>query len=348
MGNTQNCQFIGATLCPGCSGTSPLWINRALLAGRSLGGGGSFTYDGACYSIPANAQPQKPSGGGYASAGYIGETSPGCANCCAVKPESVFFDCSGTGTATVNVSGPPDSTVYLSWSSCYLVVNGVGPNIAGGSTSITLGSSGGTFTVGTSSSVCPIPCPGGPAGVNVGTSPGGDQCGSVAIYTGCMPCPETPTTLTAKITLPVSTLDSGGYGCHTINQASGSYTLQPASSGPGAASCGWAKSWAPTYNLPLVLEIQCVSGSASYPGTEAGQLYWQFSIGGSSPPAICYCSNGQTPPSKMQTLQLYTGYLKYEGPVPLGTCTLLDVPFGYDPAYPPCPGPGPATVAVSN
>ncbi len=347
MGNTQNCQFIEATLCPGSSGTSPLWINKALLAGRNLGGGGALTYNGACYTVPANAQPQQPSGGGYASAGYLGTMSANCDDCCAVKPESVYFDCTGTGTATVNVSGPPDSTVYLSWTSCYLVVNGVGPTSGGNSSTITLGSSGGTFTVGTSGEVCPIPCPGGPVGIGVGTSPEGDQCGTVAVYTGCMPCPETPTTLTARITMPVSDWDSGGYGCRTINQASGSYTLQPASSGPGTANCSWFKSFPPTYNLPLNLEIQCVSGSASYPGTEVGQLYWQFSINGGTPLVLCYCSNGQTPPSKLQTLQYYAGYLKYEGPVPLGTCTLADVPFGYDPAYPPCPGPGPATVIIT-
>ena len=56
--------------------------------------------------------------------------------------------------------------------------------------------------------------------------------------------------------------------------------------------------------------------------------------------------NGQVPPSKMRTFQYYAGYLKCEGRVPLGTCKLLDVPFAYDPAYTPCPGPGGATVTV--
>lgn len=191
MSTAPNCNFIGATLCPGSTGPSPLWVNKATLPGNFLGTGGSFAYDGACYSVPANAQPQPPSGGGYANAGYMGETSAGCVNCCAVKPATVYFDCSGTGTATINVSGPPNSIVYLSWSSCYLVVNGVGPNNSGGSTTITLGSSGGTFTVGTSSSVCAIPCPGGPADISVGTTQGGEECGTVDVYTGCK-TPATP------------------------------------------------------------------------------------------------------------------------------------------------------------
>ena len=152
MGSIPNCSYIGATLCPGSTGPSPLWVNRALLSGNFLGTGGSFAYNGACYTVSANAQPQKPSGGGYASAGYMGRVSSGCSDCCAVTPASVEFECNGTGTNTVKVAGPANATIYLYWSSCWLVVNGVGPAVEGGNTSITLGSGGtGTFTVGSRS-----------------------------------------------------------------------------------------------------------------------------------------------------------------------------------------------------
>lgn len=350
MGNTQNCQFIGATVCPGFSGPSPLWVNKSLLAGGNLGSGGSFTYNGSCYSIPANAQPQTPSGGSYATPGGMGQNFSSCLDCCGISPQFVYFDCTGNPSADVTVTGAPDSTAYLSWSSCYLVVNGIGPSAGGGSTTITIGSGGtGTFSVSTSAAVCPIPCPGGPASVGVGTSPGGNQCGTFAVYLGCAPCPATPATITAKITLPVAQWDSGGYGCQTVNQGSGSYTLHlPAGGGGGSSPCGWGTNWEPDYSLPLYINIECVVGSSSIPGTVPGQLYWEFMIDGGTPPAICVCSNGQTPPSKMMTNQLYLGYMEYNGPVPIGTCTLPDVPFGYDPALPPCPGPGPATVIITE
>lgn len=300
MGTAPNCNFIGATLCPGSTGPSPLWVNKAMLPRNFLGTGGSFTYDGACYSVPANAQPQPPSGGSYAGAGYMGGTSSGCANCCSIKPETVYFDCSGTGTATINVSGPPNSTVYLSWSSCYLVVNGVGPTSGGNSTTIALGSSGGTFTVGTSSNVCAIPCPGGPTGISVGTTQGGSECGMVEIYTGCQPCPTTPTSITAHIT--VSPLNCTG-------------GVMWGGSGDATLTCNNPDgNWGGYVNLEGTISgviISCFIGDGSY-GTVSGNLYWRVEV--SSAPELCggpgVCNDGG------YDVDGVSGYFVYNGQPP--------------------------------
>ncbi len=83
MGSPQNCIFVEATLCPGGTGPSPLWVNKAFFPSGMLGGGGSFGYDQGCYTIPANTQPSAPaSGASYANACYMGEMLPGCSCCC--------------------------------------------------------------------------------------------------------------------------------------------------------------------------------------------------------------------------------------------------------------------------
>jgi hypothetical protein len=263
MGNPQTCSFIQATLCPGYSGVSPLWVSKAALAGRNLGSGGSFSYNGACYSLPANSQPQKPSGGGYASAGGIGQTFSSCSGCCTVSPASIFLDCNGTGTKTATVTGPPNATAYLSWTACWLVVNGVGPASGGGSTTITLETNGsGSFTVGSSSSVCPIPSPSGSASIGVGTTPGGGQCGAVAAYVGCPSLPTgAPTSLNIRVTVPLNSTgitthwgDAGGSGTYA-----GTLNWQP-STGTWLANLGTAP------NIVNVLfTCSCSSGCYSVP-----------------------------------------------------------------------------------
>ncbi len=120
MGSPQNCPAIQAILCPGYSGTSPLWVSKSLLPGSLLGSGGSFAYDGACYSIPANAQPQMPTGGGYANAGYMGGTFQNCATCCAaeVHPAYLSFCPPSGGSYKVQIQyGPPNAAFTASASS---------------------------------------------------------------------------------------------------------------------------------------------------------------------------------------------------------------------------------------
>ena len=354
MGSVPNCSYIGATLCPGSTGPSPLWVNKALLSGKFLGTGGSFAYDGACYSVPANAQPQKPSGGGYASAGYMGRVSSGCSDCCAVTPASVEFDCSGTGTNTVDVTGPANATIYLYWSNCWLIVNGIGPAAGGGNTSITLGSGGtGTFTVGISGADCQIPCPGGPAVIEVGTTINGGECGSVAVFVGCPPCPGSPTSLTAAITVPTynsSNLDklctcsgSSSYGCATQNTAEiqMNVTLSPNFSGP-YGGCAWYGSAATGQQPPTVaVSASCYvctgsgpySGGAYSPGSRncnlnpnygltVGNAYWVVKIFGVSNtiPPLWGCCCAPTPPTPCsacsEAIGDFIGFFPYNGPVP--------------------------------
>lgn len=110
MGNAQNCTFVQATPCPGWTGPSPLWVNKALLSSGLLGGGGSFQHNGICYSISANAQPQKPIGGSYASAAYMGGSYSSCSACpCAVFPNYLCFPLSG-GSDTIMITGAQGQT----------------------------------------------------------------------------------------------------------------------------------------------------------------------------------------------------------------------------------------------
>ncbi len=120
MGSAQNCQFIQATLCPGYTGPTPLWVSKPLLPGGLLGSGGAFAYNGACYSIPANAQPQSPASGSYASAAYMGESFSNCSTCCAaeIHPAYLSFCPSAGGTYTVEIQyGPPNAAFTASASS---------------------------------------------------------------------------------------------------------------------------------------------------------------------------------------------------------------------------------------
>ena len=355
MGSIPNCSFIEATLCPGSTGPSPLWINKAMLPGNFLGSGGSLAYNGACYAVTANAQPQKPDGtGGYASAGYMGQTSAGCSDCCAVTPASVEIECDGTGTATVNVAGPANATIYLYWSSCWLVVNGVGPATEGGNTSITLSGGGtGTFTVGISDLVCQIPCPGGPAVIDVGTTIDGGECGTVAVFVSCPPCPGSPTSLTAAITVPTynssnwgklcTCTGSSSYGSATQNatEIQMNVTLTPNSSG-AYGGCGWYGSAATGQQPPTIaVSASCYvctgsgyySGGAYSPGSEdcnlhpnygltVGNAYWLVKIVGVSgtiPPlwgSCCAPSTGTPCAACSEAVGDFIGFFPYNGPVP--------------------------------
>ncbi|MGC8541279.1 MAG: BACON domain-containing protein [Phycisphaerae bacterium] len=168
MGSPQNCTTIQATLCPGYTGTSPLWVSKSLLSGSFLGSGGSFAYNGACYSIPANAQPQTPTGGGYASAAYMGDTFSNCSACCAaeIHPAYLSFCPPSGGSYTVQIQyGPPNAAFTAAASSTgnWLSVSPTSGNLSSsGSATLTVtaqpitdGPQGGTVTVDVTG--CPEP-----------------------------------------------------------------------------------------------------------------------------------------------------------------------------------------------
>lgn len=147
MASVQDCTFIEATICPGYVGTASIWLNKSLIAGRSMATGGAFSYDGICYSVPANPQAATPpSGASYANS--IGNLSAGCPECCAftVNPPVICVRPGDSGPVTFTVTGKPGSPYTLVWSS------GVISSIADNGTPITSPynatiSAGGTDTV---------------------------------------------------------------------------------------------------------------------------------------------------------------------------------------------------------
>ena len=179
------CAFVQAARCSGSPGPSPLWVISKAFTGPFKATGGTFIYGGSCYSLPANpALVANPPAGSTYAVPPVEEIGGGCSDCCTVTPEGIAFACGTTPTSDITIAGPEGSTAYLSWDSCFLVVNGVGPAAGGGSSSVTLGATGATVTVGVASSVCAITCP-GEASIGVGTTAGGDECGTVAVFIGC-------------------------------------------------------------------------------------------------------------------------------------------------------------------
>lgn len=288
MSAASVCAYVEATACSGSPGPSPIWVNTKAFTGPFKAAGGVFTSGGSCYALPAMpaAVAEPPAGSAYATP-PIGEISGGCADCCGVTPGVVYLDCTGTGTASFHLAGPAGSTLYLAWESCWLVVNGVGPSPGGGSTAIEVAASGATFTVATSAGVCPAPCPGGSASITVGKKPGGDECGTVEINLGCPPCPSSPQTLSAAVSVPYFATSSG-YGCNSAN-------LQPVTTScPLTCNAGvWQGYGGYGTHGVVVVGIGCVSGTGSY-GTNPGQLYWSATIhtGGAPLSWYCHCECG--------------------------------------------------------
>ena len=178
-----------------CSGTGPATVYLLQAVAKRLAAATFYFQNaGSCYSVDprsAVANPPPSSAGPFAAP--IGRIFTSCAACraaCSVTPTSAYFDCSSTGSQPVTVVGAAGATIYLGTSSNWIVLNGLGPNPGGVSTTITLGASGtGTFTVATSGALTggTVPCPASDASVEVGTSSGGGECGTVAVstLTGC-------------------------------------------------------------------------------------------------------------------------------------------------------------------
>lgn len=185
--------YLPATKCSG-SGPTTVYVSQKV-AMRAYPTAFYFPNNGSCYLVnPAGdvANPPPPSTATFV--GAIPAHYPSCNTCaagCSVTPNSAYFDCSGTGSQTINVTGGAGETVYLSTSSNWIVLNGAGPQAGGVSTTITLDASGaGSFTIATSGALNggSVPCPAGPVSVNVSTSEGGGGCGVVQVSTSSTCC----------------------------------------------------------------------------------------------------------------------------------------------------------------
>ncbi|MGC9260815.1 MAG: hypothetical protein ACP5I8_12195 [Phycisphaerae bacterium] len=123
MANLQSCTYLGATICPGYTGTSPVWVNKKIIPGKSLATGCAFTFNGACYSLPADAQPATPPGSA-AYATSIGTISSGCADCCdiTVNPRQLCLNPPETGPVGFTITGASGSPYTLNWASSAITV----------------------------------------------------------------------------------------------------------------------------------------------------------------------------------------------------------------------------------